>query len=419
MSTGYVVVGGLAVAGIVLAALASREDSESKVPTVAEQPSWTLPSVDQSVEEETQYQESVVVGGTTLLDLFAPTTYSPIQTAQDQGQDLGGDLGIPGIPKLSVYTFVQPVEQDPAVQAYISQADAAQEPSMGGAIKDVPWWEWLTPATAVYGLVTATEDYKDNKAQYETMQANAFNMKQQLSADEYARATDEGELNFQAWFKYEEGTSLYSGTPFNWNDTVAFASFLQVNAPDQFDAFLRAWQEYGQQDEAEYLGALSAAKPSPPAKPEFAVGETKEQQQAEIDAYNQEYSDYKKQYEQYMTMQKSSKDIALDGGEIGEIFQAAYGLSDEQAASLGNQYWQTFQYQQSGSNTAAAWVSEVATQAALNKLTPQQSAAPTYTLSDGSVVNIYSGLVVQSGSKLKAGDEAFVVTAAGDPVEKI
>lgn len=407
------IVGGAAVVGLGVAVyLAATASNEEQIPTVAEQPGWGPDEVNDIQGEESAYQASVIVNDSSLLNLSFGT-YTPIQ----QAEETKTDLGFPAFPDLQVYTYVKPVEQDPAVQAYINQADAAEAPSFNQELKDTPWYMWLTPVTAGISLYNAANDYSDAVKQYNTMQANALNMKSQLSAAEYARVTDEGAINFQAWFKYEEGASLYTGNPFNWNDTVAFASYLQVNAPDQLDAFLRAWQDFGEADEAEYLSKLQAAKPEPPPKPSLAANASLAEKQAADAEYQKEKDEYQQASVQYKAMLDSAKNVELGFDEFGNIFQGAYGLDESEVNSDVKSYYGAWLGNQAGSTTVGNWFSNLIGNAWVSKQTPQGNDAPTYTLTDGSVVNIYSGIIEQSGSVFKAGDKAFTVTAQGE-VEK-
>ncbi len=401
----YAIVGGVLVAGLGFAAyMALKSDSEEEVPTVAIQPSWNSDTVNAIADEETDYQDSVIISGTNVMNLIMqPAPYIPAKQA---------DLDIPKVPNMSVTTFVQPIEQDPAVTAYINAAAEAQDPTITSSIGDVPWYYWLTPVSAAVGIGLT---YSENQKAYNTMQTNAMNMKKQLSADEYQVVTNEGEINFQAWFKYEEDVSLTTGQAFTWDDTYAYAAYLAINAPDQYDSFLRAWDEYGQADVQDYLSKLQQAQPTAPIPPQKDPTLSKEEQQAQLDVYNQEKDDYRVQQQQWKNLYNSSKTMTLDQSDIANTLQIAYNLDDSTAADLGARYYQAFENQ----GTFAGNILGSTVNQAMGQLNAENISDPTYTLADGSVVDIYSGYVLESGTTLKKGDKAFEVTAAGDVVQKL
>jgi hypothetical protein len=402
MNVQLVVGGGLVVGLGVLAYFASGSDTPSDMPApppVVVQPSWTSEQVDEIAANEISYQESVIVSGS-VIDVIAPTNPYTISTPTPP-------------PPVPVYTYVQPVEQDPSVQAYLDSAATATKPSYAEDVTAAPWYLWTNPVTAIGVLVGAGVEYDTNNDAYNSIQAGASAIQTQLKKNEETRLADEAKLNFQSYYDYESASSLYGGSAFNWDATVQLAAYLQVNDTEKFDAFLGAWDQLSTNDAATYQAQVISEAPTPPPKPVSIPGESKDEQEQELQDYQTQYSLYQSAWKQWQDQLKSTSNVALNQQVAGQIFSAAYDISDSDAQALGGVYLQTQQYQ-----GPYAGVIQTAFQGKLDTLPTQSISSPTYTLSDGSVVEVYSGLVVSAGTQFQVGDEPFQVTSGGDIVSQ-
>lgn len=419
----------------------SSSDWWDTPPPVAVQPVLDYEELNTASLAELSYQESVTTSTNAAMDLIFPNNsyIIPSYIPSTDGTSITTPVISPVVqPNLPIYTNVDPVPQDPAVQEYIDNAAAMIDPSWGStvgqALSDQPWYYWISPVGLGLTVFGGSEQYEAEQEAYDTAQANAAAMQQQLKADESTRQLMEGGLNFQNWYNYEAQLSLQNGVPFNWNDAIPAAAYLLENDPQDFDAFMEAWQTYGAQDQTAYSNMMSQV--APPQKPNestvinaylASIGVTKttatqEQKDAAQQEYTNEYNAWKVAQQAYQTSAQSKGQIQLSTSVYEQIFETAYEVDSTTAEKMAVDYQQYINFNLGGSTYQNQLGSQVY-QNLYNQLAtglPQNEIiSPTATLSDGSVVEVYSGMVIKGGNTLQVGDQAFETDANGNIINKL
>lgn len=194
MSTGYVVVGGLAVAGIAAAALlASEKQDVSSTNPVSD-------AFQNAVQSTTQYWEDTTVPLENALTEDQAKSEAAISEQQE-----------------AIYT---PQTQIPVWQGYGTVND-----SLKG---------WQQDWVSVFGTPGQVWEFSGD------VQQNLAN----AQANQLTAQQNEGMINWLKWYDWEENTKQATGN-YDLEQMEQLAAWLQVNDKNDYDSFMSAWKTLG------------------------------------------------------------------------------------------------------------------------------------------------------------------------------